>query len=244
MTETRSLLVQALAEHGAVEVKPLSRIHAFSAKATTHNWATIPHVTHHDRFDVTALEVARKKLNSARPEAPRLTPLPFLIKATATALQRNPQFNAAFDAETSSLVLRGYINIGIVIDSPKGLLIGVIKDCASKDVDTISGEANALAEKARAKGLSIADMSGGSFTISSLGALGGTGFTPIINGAEAGILGVSRMEDAPARGPDDALVWRKLLPVSLSYDHRIVNGMDAGRLLADIDAELQTLARG
>lgn len=243
MTETRSLLVQALAEHGPVEVKPLSRIQALSAKATTRNWNSIPHVTHNDRFDVTDLETARKRLNAARPEAPRLTPLPFLIKATAIALQRNPQFNAAFDEEAASLVLRGYVNIGIIIDSPKGLLVGVIKDCANKDVDTIGAEAHALAEKARAKGLTIADMTGGCFTISSLGALGGTSFTPIINGAEAGILGVSRMEDAPARGPDDALVWRKMLPVSLSYDHRIVNGMDAGRLLADIDAELQNLAR-
>jgi len=242
MTETPSALVQALSEHGPIELKPLSRIHALSAKATSRNWSTIPHVTHHDRLDVTDLEAVRRRMNADRAGAQRLTPLPFLIKAVAAALQRNPHVNAAFDEASSQLVLRGYVNVGIVIDSPKGLLIGVIRDCAEKSVDTISTEASALAEKARTKGLSIADISGGSFTISSLGALGGTGFTPIINGAEAGILGVSRLEDAPTRGPDDALVWRKLLPVSLSYDHRIVNGMDAGRFLADIAAELNALA--
>jgi len=242
MPDTMSPLAQALAEYGEVEVKPLSRIHALSAKATARNWAAIPHVTHNDRFDVTAIESKRKQRNADRAATARLTLLPFLIKATATALLRHPQFNAAFDSETSSLVLRRYINIGIVIDSPKGLLIGTIKQCADKTVEVIAGEAGALAEKARTKGLSVADMTGGSFTISSLGPLGGTGFTPIINGAEAGILGVSRLEEAPVRGPGDAIEWRKLLPVSLSYDHRIVNGADAGRLLADIDAELKLLA--
>lgn len=238
MTGTQTQLAQYLAEHGAIEVKPLSRIHALSAKATTRNWTAIPHVTHHDRFDVTELEEARKRANTARG---RLTPLPFLIKATAAALKLHPSFNAAFDEEASSLILRGYVNIGIVIDSPKGLLIGVIKDCADKSVETISADATVLAEKARTKGLSIADISGGGFTISSIGALGGTGFTPILTDAQAGILGVSRMEDAPMRGADDTVMWRKMLPVSLSYDHRIVNGMDAGRFLDSIQQELSAL---
>lgn len=241
MTSEQSLLAQEIAEHGTIEVRPLSRIHALSAKATTRTWSTIPHVTHHDAFDVTELETARQAAN-LRPGAVRLTPIPFLIKAAAAALRENPHFNAAFDEASASLIVRDYINVGIVIDSPKGLLVGVVKDCGAKSIEAIAAEATTLADKARAKGLSIAEMSGGGFTISSLGSLGGTGFTPIINGSQAGILGVSRMTDAPARGADDEVVWRRMLPVSLSYDHRIVNGADAGRFLDAMRTELHALS--
>jgi pyruvate dehydrogenase E2 component (dihydrolipoamide acetyltransferase) len=237
-------LEDVLAAYGEVEAAPLTRIQAFTAKAMTQQWTTVPHVTHSDLIDLTELEIRRRAVNAARSGEPRLTPLPFLLKAVARVLQAMPRFNAAFDEAGSRLIVRKYVNLGVAIDTPQGLVVGVVRSCDSLSIPEISAQANALSEKARVKGLNLTEMSGGSFTVSSLGALGGTGFTPIINAREAGILGVSRLTETPRRGADGGLEWRSLLPVALSYDHRIVNGADAGRFMQALQAEIDTLAEG
>jgi pyruvate dehydrogenase E2 component (dihydrolipoamide acetyltransferase) len=236
-------LAEMLGSFGPVEVTPLSRIQALTAKAMTRNWTTIPHVTHNDLIDVTALEAARKQHNAAREGAERLTPTPFLLKALAAVLQRLPRFNTALDETGANLIQRRYTNLGLAIDTPNGLLVGVIRDCDKKSVQQIAIDAKALSDKARAKGLTLSDMSGGGFTLSALGNLGGTSFTPIINGPEVAILGVSRLTQQPTRGANDEIVWRQCLPVALSYDHRVVNGADAGRFMQALQEEIDALAR-
>ena len=232
-------LSDILESFGQVHAEPLSRIQSLTAKAMVRNWTTIPHVTHFDQIDVTELEAVRQAGNAARGQ--KLSPTPFLVKAVAATLQRQPRFNAALDTAGNQLVLRDYVNIGLAIDTPNGLVIGVIRGCDVKTVDEIGAEAAALAQKARTKGLSLSDMSGSGFTVSALGPLGGTGFTPIINGPEVAILGVSRICDAPCRAADGTLAWRSLAPVALSYDHRAINGADAGRFMATLQAELSAL---
>lgn len=240
MTQAATLH-EMLASFGPVEVRKPSRVEAFGIKAMTRSWTTVPHVTHHDRLDMTRIERTRAALN-AHARARRLSPVPFLMKAAAAALRRSPRANAAFDAEAGVVLLRGYVSIGVAVDTPGGLVVGVVRDCDGKTVAEIAAEADALAAKARDKGLSLSEMSGSGFTISSLGALGGTGFTPIVNAPEAAILGVSRMQETPRRGPDDAIAWTPMLPVSLSYDHRVLNGADAGRFLQQLQEELDALA--
>lgn len=233
-------LVQVLESFGPVHTQPLSRIQALTAKAMIRNWTTIPHVTHFDDLDVTTLEDARRRLNAARDH--KLSPTPFLVKAVASTLLRLPRFNAVLDEAGKQLVLRDYVNIGLAIDTPAGLVVGVIRGCDARSVDEIGAEAAALAEKARVKGLSLSDMSGSGFTVSALGPLGGTGFTPIINAPEVAILGVSRIVQATRRAPDGGVDWRSLAPVALSYDHRVINGADAGRFMATLQEEISALA--
>ena len=233
-------LSDILESFGLVHAEPLSRIQSLTARAMVRNWTTIPHVTHFDQIDVTKLEAVRQASNASR--AQRLSPTPFLVKAIAVTLQRQPRFNAALDTVGNRLVLRDYVNIGLAIDTPGGLVVGVIRNCDAKTVDEIGSEATALAEKARTKGLGLSDISGSGFTVSALGPLGGTGFTPIINAPEVAILGVSRICDAPCRATDGALAWRSLAPVALSYDHRAINGADAGRFMATLQEELSALA--
>ncbi len=235
-TETRSMLALQTAEYGEIEIRPLSRVQVLTAKATTRNWTAIPHVTHNDRFDVTALEAAR----AAR--EPRLSPLPYLLKAAGTALAAHPMFNAVLDEGGTQVLLRRYVNVGFAIDAPKGLLVAVVRDCDRKSVEEIGADVAALSEKARTKGLSLAEMTGGGFTVSSLGQLGGTSFTPIINGSEVAILGVSRLEQVAVPGEGGQVAWRKMLPVSLSYDHRVLNGADVGRFLATLQKALDAQA--
>ncbi len=232
-------LMEILASYGPVDAQPLTRIQAFTVKSMTRNWTTIPHVTHFDDLDVTHLEVVRKAHN-ATASLP-LTPTAFIVKAVASTLQRLPRFNAALDTTENRIVLRQYVNIGLAIDTPSGLVVGVIRGCDQKSVDDIGAEATELARKARSKGLALSDMSGGGFTVSALGPLGGTGFTPIINAPEVGILGVSRIRTAPSPTRDDGLVWRALAPLSLSYDHRAVNGADAGRFMQVLQEETDAL---
>jgi pyruvate dehydrogenase E2 component (dihydrolipoamide acetyltransferase) len=233
-----------LAAYGEVEPAALTRVQVFTAKAMTQSWTTIPQVTHQDRMDVTELEARRRATNRQRAGEQRLTPLPYLLKAVAGVLVKMPRFNAAFDESGPRLVLRKYVNLGIAIDTPAGLVVGVIRGCDQMSVEELAAQANALSEKARAKGLSLSDMSGGGFTVSSLGARGGDGFTPLINAREAGILGVSRLTETPRRDADGGLEWRQLLPVSLTYDHRIVNGVDAGGFMQALQAEIDHLAGG
>jgi pyruvate dehydrogenase E2 component (dihydrolipoamide acetyltransferase) len=237
-------LVDFLASFGEVESQPLSRIQAFTAKAMSRNWSTIPHVTHIDHIDVTALEAARKAANQGREAERKLTPVPYLMKAVAGVLGEMPRFNASLDEAGAAIVLRKYVNLGMAIDTPAGLVVGVIKGADKLSVDEISDQSKALGEKARTKGLALPEMSGGTFTVSSLGALGGVGFTPIINAPEVAILGVSRMVETPRRAADGGVEWRSAIPVSLSYDHRVVNGADAGRFMQALQAQVDKLSAG
>lgn len=223
-------------EFGEIETRPLSRVQKLTAQYMARNWVMIPHVTHNDDADITELEVQRKARNAAG-EATKLTLLPYLIKAAVAALQSFPQFNASLDGSGKHLVLKKYFNIGVAVDTRFGLLVPVLRDCDRKSVAELAAELQTISTKARDKGLSMAEMSGGCFTISSLGSFGGTGFTPIVNAPEVAILGVTRAQEKPRRGSDGGIEWRQVLPLSLSYDHRVINGADAARFTAKL-AEL------
>jgi pyruvate dehydrogenase E2 component (dihydrolipoamide acetyltransferase) len=234
-------LKDILSQYGPIESLALPRIQLLTARAMVRNWTTIPHVAHHDLIDVTHLEARRKTMNEMRPADERLSPMPFLIKSIASVLARLPRFNAALDEGGTNLIMRKYFHIGFAVDTPSGLLVAVIRDCDHKAVEQISDESRTLADKARTRGLALAEMSGSGFTVSSLGALGGTGFTPIINASEVAILGVSRLTQVPFRGQDGKLDWRMMMPVTLCYDHRVINGADAGRFLAALQEEIEAL---
>jgi pyruvate dehydrogenase E2 component (dihydrolipoamide acetyltransferase) len=216
------------ASFGEVESKPLSRIQKLTAGYLTRNWTMIPHVTHNDEADITQLEKLREELG-ARHDDVKISPLVFLMKATVRALQAFPQFNASLDATSTNVVYKKYFHVGVAVDTPMGLLVAVIRDCDRKSLVELAREVAAVSKKAREKGLTMPEMSGGCFTISSLGGIGGTSFTPIINAPEVAILGVCRSQWKPARGADDSTSWRLMLPLSLSYDHRLINGADAAR---------------
>ena len=224
-------------QFGPVEAKPLGRIQQMTARMLRRNWMAIPHVTHHDEVDVTELEARRAAWNAARPDA-KATPLLPLVKAAVAALQAFPVFNASLDGAGKLLTYKGYYHIGIAVDTLNGLLVPVIRDCDTKAPAALAAEITAISEKARTKGLSMAEMSGGCFTISSLGHLGGTGFTPIVNAPEVAILGVSRLQQRPVPAPESGIAWRRMLPLSLSYDHRVINGADAARFVRRIGEEL------
>lgn len=164
------------------------------------------------------------------------------MKAFAGVLAELPRFNSSYDEAGRGVILRKYLNMGIAIDTPQGLVVGVVRDVDKLSIEEISEASKALSEKARTKGLSLPEMSGGTFTVSSLGALGGDGFTPIINAPEVAILAVSRLTDTPRRAADATIEWRSLLPVGLSYDHRVVNGADAGRFMQALQAQVDNLA--
>lgn len=215
------------AAFGEIERKPVSRIQKFVASFLGRNWVAIPHVTHNDDADVTALEARRKAL--AAEGGPKLTPVPLLVKALADALAAFPQFNASLDPTSGELIQKKYVHIGVAVDTPGGLLVPVIRDCDGKSAAEIAIEIAAISEKARTKGLSMAEMSGGCITLTSLGHIGGTGFTPIVNAPEVAILGVTRARPVAVPGEDGGVVWRQMLPLSLSYDHRVINGADAAR---------------
>lgn len=215
---------------GETEVLPLNRFQKFAAQKLTESWTSVPHVTHHDEADITALDVARKELN-ARSSGPKISPLAFILKAAAETLKAHSKLNASFDAQNARLVLKKFYNLGIAIDTPNGPRVGVIRGCDDRSVFTIASEIAQLSHKAREETLSIEDMSGSSFTVSSLGSIGGTAFTPIINSPEVACLGLGRSEWKPLRGVDDQVDWRLMLPLSLSYDHRVVSGADAARFL-------------
>jgi pyruvate dehydrogenase E2 component (dihydrolipoamide acetyltransferase) len=217
-------------------IVPLSRIQKLTAGYLTRNWLSIPHVTHNDAADITDLELRRKQQGS---EAGRkLTLTPYLMKALAAVLAKHPQFNASLDASGQNLIFKKYFHVGMAIDTPAGLLVAVIRDCDRKTVVDIAQEAEQLSALARTKGLPMKDMMGGCITLSSLGHIGGTSFTPIVNAPEVAILGVTRAQWQPRRAADDRIEWRLMLPLSLSYDHRVINGADAARFCADLAREL------
>lgn len=222
---------------GEVEVQPLSRIQSLVASFLSRNWVSIPHVTHNDDADITALEAHRKALaQSSGAKAP--TPLAYFAKALVSGLKTFPKFNASLDATGKQLVLKKYFHVGIAIDTPKGLVVGVVRDCDQKSVAQIAEAIGVLSEKARTKGLPMSDMEGGCMSISSLGGIGGTSFTPIVNAPEVAILGITKSDWKPTRGANDAVEWRLKVPFSLSYDHRVINGADAARFLRHLDEVL------
>jgi pyruvate dehydrogenase E2 component (dihydrolipoamide acetyltransferase) len=224
---------------GDIEEQKLSRMQALTGAFMSRNWLTIPHVTHNDKVDTTALEAHRKMLAEQDP-ALKLSPLVFFAKAIVNALKEFPRFNASLDSSAKKLILKNYFHVGIAIDTPAGLVVGVVRDVDKKGLAELASDIKALALKATEKGLTLDEMSGGSMTISSLGGIGGTSFTPIINAPEVAILGVTRSDWEPSRGEDDAIVWRHKTPFSLSYDHRVINGADAARFIRFLDEQLQT----
>ncbi len=217
---------------GEVEVRPLSRIQSLTAGFLARNWVAIPHVTHQDDVDTTEVEALRATLD------PKPSALSFFVKALVSALKAFPQFNASLDTSGRNVVLKKYFNIGIAIDTPRGLVVAVVRDCDRKTVVEIASDIAALSAKARGRGLPMTDMEGGCMSISSLGGIGGTGFTPIVNAPEVAILGITKSEWKPRRGVGDAIEWRLKVPLSLSYDHRVINGADAARFLRHVDESL------
>lgn len=228
---------------GEVEVAEMGRIPKISARNLHRNWVVIPHVTHFDQADVTELEAFRKQQNALAEKRKldvKFTPLVFIMKAVAKALEKFPKFNASLNEEVTEFTFKKYVHLGIAVDTPNGLVVPVIRDVNKKGVVELSRELAEVSKKARAGKLTGADMSGGCFTISSLGGIGTTGFTPIINAPEVGILGVSRSE-MRATWDGKQFVPRLMLPLSLSFDHRAIDGAEAARFLAEINAGLSDL---
>ncbi len=233
------------AKFGETEVKPLSRIQKISGANLARNWAMIPHVTQFDSADITDLEDLRMTLNKEAEKSKsgvKLTMLAFLIKASAALLKKYPTFNASLDATGENLTLKKYFHIGFAADTPNGLVVPVIRDVDKKGVNDIATETGELAKKAREGKLGPADMTGGCFSISSLGGIGGTAFTPIVNAPEVAILGVSKSAIQPV-WDGKAFQPRLMLPLSLSYDHRVIDGALAARFTADLAKVLGDMRR-
>jgi len=231
------------AKFGEVETRPLSKIKKISGGNLARNWAMIPHVTQHDDADVTELEALRVALNKENEKAGiKLTMLAFLIKAVVAGLKKYPDFNASLDASGENLVLKKYFHVGFAADTPNGLVVPVLKDADRKGVIEIAQETGELAKKAREGKLGPADMSGGCFSISSLGGIGGTAFTPIVNAPEVAILGVSKSAMQPV-WDGKAFQPRLILPLSLSYDHRVIDGASAARFTAYLGQVLADMRR-
>ncbi|OLQ92808.1 pyruvate dehydrogenase complex dihydrolipoyllysine-residue acetyltransferase [Vibrio ponticus] len=230
---------------GETEVQPLSRIKKISGANLHRNWVMIPHVTQWDNADITELEAFRKEQNAIEAKndtGMKITPLVFIMKAAAKALEAFPAFNSSLSEDGESLILKKYVNIGIAVDTPNGLVVPVFKDVNKKGIYELSRELAEVSKKARAGKLTAADMQGGCFTISSLGGIGGTAFTPIVNAPEVGILGVSKSEMKP--------VWngkefepRLQLPLSLSYDHRVIDGAEGARFITFLNGALSDIRR-
>jgi pyruvate dehydrogenase E2 component (dihydrolipoamide acetyltransferase) len=237
------------AKFGPVELKPRSRIQKLSAANLHRNWVRIPHVTQFDEADITDLEAFRKS-NTAETEKRgfKLTMLAFLIKASVTALRQFPDFNASIDRSGDNLVMKKYFHIGVAVDTPEGLVVPVVRDADRKGVFDLARELSEISKNARDKKLKAGDMQGGTFSISSLGGIGGTAFTPIINAPEVAILGVSRSYLKPVysgKGEkgEDLFKARLILPLSLSYDHRVIDGALAARFTAYLANVLSDIRR-
>jgi pyruvate dehydrogenase E2 component (dihydrolipoamide acetyltransferase) len=233
------LPVVDFAQFGPVEVKPLSRIKRISGARLHASWVNLPHVTQFDEADITDLEAARVRLkDDAAKQGVKLTPLAFILRAVVRTLQAMPQFNSSLDAAGENLVYKKYIHVGFAADTPNGLMVPVIRDADKKDVYELARALAGLSEKARTGKLPGTDMQGGTFTVSSLGGIGGTAFTPIINAPEVAILGVSRSAMRPVYQKDGTFVPRLILPLSLSYDHRVIDGADGARFSSALAANL------
>jgi pyruvate dehydrogenase E2 component (dihydrolipoamide acetyltransferase) len=232
---TKPTIEEIAAYFGPIESAPLSRFQKVVGQRLSDSWTQIPHVTHHDDVDVTTLEAYRKGLAPS----PKISPVIFLAKALAAALAQFPNFNACLSEDGGTLIRRNYCNVGIAVDGPLGLLVPVLRDVDKKDIGTLSEELSAFIDRARSKGLPIDDMMGASMTITSLGGIGGTAFTPIINHPEVAILGVTRSRMVPV-WDGSAFQPRLLMPLSLSYDHRVINGADAARFVRFIGERLDS----
>jgi pyruvate dehydrogenase E2 component (dihydrolipoamide acetyltransferase) len=226
------------AAFGPVEVKPLSRIQRISGSRLHASWVNLPHVTQFDEADITELEATRIGLKTkAAEQNVRLTPLAFIVRACVLALKEFPRFNASLDATGENLVFKNYFNIGFAADTPNGLVVPVVPNADRSSLFEIAGALSTLSEKARAGKLRPTDMQGGTFTISSLGGIGGTAFTPIINAPEVAILGVSKSVQKPLF-ENGGFVPRLMLPLSLSYDHRVIDGAAAARFIVFLSRAL------
>lgn len=213
---------------GETETSPLNKIKLATAKNMTAAWLNAPQVTQFDQADITELEAFRKNVNAAPDTQQKLSAVPFVMKAIAVAMKEFPQFSASLSADGQSLIYKKYIHIGVAVDTPNGLLVPVIRDVDKKSITQIAQDLNDKAQKARAGKLGLADMQGGCFSVSSLGGIGGTAFTPIVNAPEVAILGLSRAEVKPMWNGSD-FVPKLMLPLSLSYDHRVIDGAEAAR---------------
>ena len=235
------------AKFGPVEIKPLGRIQKISASRLHASWVNLPHVTQFDEADITALEAERAKLkDKAAAAGVKLTPLAFIIRACILALREHPTFNASFDASGENMVLKKYFHIGFAADTPNGLLVPVIQNADKLDLFGIARALADLSDRARKGQLKGSEMQGGGFTITSLGGIGGTAFTPIINAPEVAILGVSRAQMKPV-WDGKAFQPRQMLPLSLSYDHRMIDGALGARFavyLSKLLADPATLLAG
>jgi pyruvate dehydrogenase E2 component (dihydrolipoamide acetyltransferase) len=227
--------------YGAVERLPLTRIQKLTGTNLSRNWSVIPHVTNFDRADVTDAEAFRQLANAeAAKDTAKLTMVSLLIKAAALALQKYPRFNSSLDGD--ELILKHYVHIGVAVDTPRGLVVPVIRDCDKKGLRQIAAEMRSLADKAHAGQLVSGDMQGGCFSVSSLGGIGGQGFTPIINAPEVAILGAGRAAtEAVWNGRE--FEPRLILPMSLSWDHRVVDGVAGARFLGFVASVLSDLRR-
>ncbi len=231
------------AKFGPVEAKPLSRIKKISGANLHRNWVTIPHITQHDEADISEMEAFRKQIGEEyAKQGVKITPLAFMLKAVVATLQQYPEFNASLDASGENLVLKKYFHIGVAVDTPDGLVVPVLRDVDKKGLVQLAKELGEISARAREKKLSAAEMQGGCFTISSLGGIGGTFFTPIINAPEVAILGVSRAQMKPVY-KDGEFIPRLMLPLSLSYDHRVIDGAAGARFTTYLGLVLSDIRR-
>jgi pyruvate dehydrogenase E2 component (dihydrolipoamide acetyltransferase) len=229
--------------YGEVSIEPRSRIQKISAGHLHRNWVSIPHVTQHDEADITDMENFRKAHTAeAEKRGFKLTPLVFLIKASVAALKKFPQFNSSLDESGENLILKSFFNIGIAVDTPQGLVVPVLRDCERKGIMELASELSELSAVARDQKLKPQDIQGGCFSISSLGGIGGTAFTPIINAPEVAILGVSRSSLKPV-WDGKAFQPKLMLPLSVSYDHRVIDGAMAARFTRFLASQLEDLRR-
>ncbi|MFQ3786157.1 pyruvate dehydrogenase complex dihydrolipoyllysine-residue acetyltransferase [Halomonas sp. A29] len=234
---------QDFSQFGEIEEKPMGRLLKMGATNLHRSWLNVPHVTQFDEADITELEAFRKSMKAeAEAQGAKLTPLPFMIKACAFALRKFPQFNVSLKSDGETLVWKKYVHIGVAVDTPDGLMVPVIRDADKKSLIELAKESVELAGKAQSKKLKREEMTGGCFTISSLGSIGGTAFTPIVNAPEVAILGVSKAQMKPVWNGSD-FEPRLMMPLSLSYDHRAVNGADAARFTAFLAAALSDIRR-
>ena len=228
---------------GPVEIKPLSRIQKKAAVNLHRGWLNLPIVTHHDEADITELEYFRKSLkDEAAKQGVKVTPLVFLLKACDVAIRKHPNFNSSLTADKENLVLKKYLHIGVAVDTPDGLVVPVIRDVEQKGLLELAKELGEVSEKARAKKLKTNDIQGGCFSISSLGGIGGTAFTPLVNAPEVAILGVTRSRMMPVWNGKEFLP-RLMLPMDLTYDHRVIDGAQAARFMVDLCEILSDMRR-
>ena len=230
-------------QFGEVEVKPLSKINKLTGKFLHRNWVTIPHVTQFDEADITSLEAFRKQLNKEHEkEGIKFTMLSFIMKAVAVGMKKYPRFNSSLDPSGENLIMKNYFNIGVAVDTPDGLVVPVVRDVDKKSIVDISLELREISVKARDKKLKPSDMQGGSMSISSLGGIGGTKFTPIVNAPEVAILGVSKAEMKPVWNGSE-FEPKLMCPLSLSYDHRVIDGADGARFVTYVSHMLADARR-